>query len=812
MSTHDPAPAATWIWSARSHPGQYLRFRRLIALSHQPASARLAVSAETDFAAFVNGRLAGFGQLGDWPERKTATTIEVAHLLRPGRNILAIAAYHNGQGNSVYCPGCPGIIAQLSGDVPEVSTGPDWRCAEDSAYRQGEMPIVTLQMGRVFERDARRDEPWLAVDFDDAGWAEAVPTVFTPSGRPSLRERPIPALDLGDPMPARLVGCGHFIRTRRAGTVAEQMASDALVACEPQEFFAERRPPVFYDAEPAMSWYGRRLSQPDGTTLTLPSTSPGSDGQYVIIDLGRVDTGYLTLRLTAPAGTVIDLGHGEHLRRGRVATSIGGRNFADRFICTEGVNEFTHWFRRLGCRYIEAHVHGAGGPVRIDYVGLRPSRLPGLQPVQQFDSSDEMLDRIGTIAVRTLELSALEDCPWREQGRYAFDVRNQALFGYQVTGNYTTVAASLSLFADGIRPDGWLPLCAPARLHLTIPVFSLVWIGAIAEHWLYSGDEQTAKRHRATIDRILAVACADPDPASGLYRTPTGCGIWNFYEWSDGLSSRIPDETEVVRPADGRFDAPYNLHLLEAIGDAAWIHRRCGDRARAERLEAIRAKLADAVLRAFWDEDRTALASFRTGLDLATYAELTQALALTTGILPPRQASLVAAKLVSGALTPATLSSMRYLGAALSQHSPQTRHLLESIVRRTWGAMLCAGATTFWETAHGADDFDGAGSLCHGWSAFPAYFTGAIHLGIRPTEPGFARFQVAPFAGRLHQASGAIPTPLGSIHITWQRERDGLAITMTGPPGLEPVLRPLPECPIASATYNGGIPVTSAIA
>lgn len=38
-------------------------------------------------------------------------------------------------------------------------------------------------------------------------------------------------------------------------------------------------------------------------------------------------------------------------------------------------------------------------------------------------------------------------------------------------------------------------------------------------------------------------------------------------------------------------------------------------------------------------------------------------------------------------------------------------------IDRTCLAMLRAGATTFWETALGEADFDGAGSLCHGWSA-----------------------------------------------------------------------------------------------
>ena len=35
--------------------------------------------------------------------------------------------------------------------------------------------------------------------------------------------------------------------------------------------------------------------------------------------------------------------------------------------------------------------------------------------------------------------------------------------------------------------------------------------------------------------------------------------------------------------------------------------------------------------------------------------------------------------------------------------------------------MLCRGATSFWETDLGAEDFGRAGSLSHGWSAVPVY-------------------------------------------------------------------------------------------
>ena len=49
---------------------------------------------------------------------------------------------------------------------------------------------------------------------------------------------------------------------------------------------------------------------------------------------------------------------------------------------------------------------------------------------------------------------------------------------------------------------------------------------------------------------------------------------------------------------------------------------------------------------------------------------------------------------------------------------------LEEGIRRAGAItpMLEAGSTTVWETELGEQDFSGAGSLCHGWSAMPIYY------------------------------------------------------------------------------------------
>ena len=45
-----------------------------------------------------------------------------------------------------------------------------------------------------------------------------------------------------------------------------------------------------------------------------------------------------------------------------------------------------------------------------------------------------------------------------------------------------------------------------------------------------------------------------------------------------------------------------------------------------------------------------------------------------------------------------------------------------SDIKSKYGKMLDEGSTTFLETDKGWKDFDNAGSLCHGWSAIPAYY------------------------------------------------------------------------------------------
>lgn len=97
-----------------------------------------------------------------------------------------------------------------------------------------------------------------------------------------------------------------------------------------------------------------------------------------------------------------------------------------------------------------------------------------------------------------------EDCPWREQALYAMDSRNQMLFGsYVFKNNEGYVKANLRLMANGLRADGLLELCFPARVGITIPSFSCYFVLALAEYFERTKDSAFLKEINSVAKKIL---------------------------------------------------------------------------------------------------------------------------------------------------------------------------------------------------------------------------------------------------------------------------------------------------------------------
>lgn len=372
-----------------------------------------------------------------------------------------------------------------------------------------------------------------------------------------------------------------------------------------------------------------------------------------------------------------------------------------------------------------------------------------------------------------------EDTPWREQAFYVADSRNQALCGYYAFGEYAFPEASFGLYRDAFEAPLYSDICAPSRSGLCIPSFTLSWPVTVYEHWMYSGStslvEYCWERMTAALDEALARR------EDGLMKTPGEPGMWNFYEWSEGLSDQIVKDK---RREIGRFEAPLQLFLIQALRCTARMAPVMGDEARTQRYAQAALELSQRVNEVFWQPTRGLYATFYENGRQWHEAELTQALALYGEIVPPAEQAPLREKLMDGeGLVPCTLSYSLFKYEAILMGGEAYAKAVFADIARDWGLMLYKDSTSFWETILGQKDFDYAGSLCHGWSAIPLYLYMRYVLGVRPLEPGFARFEVDPVAV-FSEAAGTVPTPAGDICVSIRCDEDGKDIEVDAPENL----------------------------
>lgn len=801
-----PLSGAEWIWlpEDQASVNEYADFSHSFELPTADPAATLYVSADTEYAVYLNGRFVDAGQYDDFPERKAYDSLPVGQWLVDGANVLTITVHYQGVDSFQYVKGRAGVIYALRTSDGDIASGAGTQCRSSPVYRSGAMPLATMQLGFTFEYDARaygqaageeRASATAAVDAKERERWRRPKRVYKPGeAEPELYPRPVRKLTIGNRCPARLHSQGVFVRKQQPSErpVAEQMQEDYL------------------------SFRTARQLLIDPLALTLPSDQgirltvdplAADEGVYLVLDMGREECGFLELELEAAGGTCIDVAYGEHLDDLRVRAAARGKYFASRYICRDGRQTFTHYFKRWAGRYVQLHISGEvglsdsrpisersaiataaanqirPGAVTLYYAGLRAVEYP-VEFEGQLELPDRLHRKIAEVAVRTLHLCMhehYEDTPWREQALYAMDARNQALCGYYAFGEYVFPAAANRLFAEGMRADGFLELTAPARSAFTIPSFSFIWVVQLEEHLLYSGDTVAAEALLPFVRRMLdqrLASCGD-----GLLPTPYGEEYWNFYDWQPGLNGAGKDAKERARV---RLDAPLNALFVMALRAAARLAGACGDTGGSERYSAAAERIGATLHERFWDREAGAYRTYAGEQEPAHFAELTQALALCSGICSGAEAGGLRARLAEkdNGLVPVTLSYALFkFEALLGEPKQYGASVLEQIAEQ-WGHMLFQGATSFWETLDGAEAFGQAGSLCHGWSAVPLYFYYAYVLGVKPTSPGFRTFRAVPIAAGFDRIAGKVPTPHGPIEVDWEQTPSGLEVRVAVPEGV----------------------------
>jgi hypothetical protein len=782
---------AEWIW--RPRPGLrsfaglpfaspdyaqdrnlYVYFRRAVRLPDVPVEATAHVSADGRYQLYVNGARVGRGPARCDPLWQYYDSYDLTPLLHPGANLIAVLAHSYGQDMAWYqlprgewarAFGCGGFFFQCEIEPPDgppiaLNSDDSWRYRVAAAW-QRDVPAGATGFPEVY--DARREPVgWTASDFDDSDWEAADVLRRQPFNRgpdvrpfPVMVPRDIPFLLEEERLPAAIASCGEGAEPESLKDVAGSAAAEKL---QPLDRCQVTCPEAL-------------LSGDDSHTEV--QTAAGRN-VALVLDFGRTVSGYPRLVLDGPAGAIVDVAYSERLADGLVevspASAVTSQN-VHRLILREGVQTWEQ-FEWAGFRYLQLIFRGCERPLRVLKAAVNFTSYP-VERRGSFACSDPLLNRLWEMGADTLQLcmhDGYEDCPSREQRQWVGDAYVEMLVNFAAFGDTRLAAKLLRQVAQSQRADGMTHMATPGDVPGSwtefIPDYCLYWVMTIAEYARYTGDTALARELFPSVARAMAWFERHLDDHGLLADVPG----WLFIDWA-----------ELDRWSEC---AALNAIYCHALGEAARIARWSGARGEAARYKALAARVRRALNRRLWDDKRGVYVDARAeGRRSRRVSQQTNALFIAYDIAPQERWPRILAAITNEERLRVTSTGpgdpairdfdeerqvvlaqpffMHHLHRALARAGEH--HLLIDNIRRRWGAMLDAGATTFWEHWHGKD------SQCHAWSATPTYDLSTEMLGVAPLEPGFRRFVVAPKPPGLDWTRGVFPCVRGDIAVSWER-------------------------------------------
>jgi hypothetical protein len=205
-------------------------FRRSFDLATAPASVPARVTADSRYALYVNGLEASRGPVRANGRRLHYDVVDLAPLLRPGRNAIAALVRFFGRANPWWAPvpatfqlGAGGFLFEAKLGDDTIASDQRWRALRADAWQAraaggvGGLPIELFD-ARALAAD------WQATDFDDSKWEAARELAGNHLGFGGRHEPPLVPYGALRPRPIALLG-----RTRRDGVplrVARAAAGD----------------------------------------------------------------------------------------------------------------------------------------------------------------------------------------------------------------------------------------------------------------------------------------------------------------------------------------------------------------------------------------------------------------------------------------------------------------------------------------------------------------------------------------------------------------------------------------------------------
>lgn len=642
----------------------------------------------------------------------------------------------------------PALIAQLEieysdGSRETVVTDKSWKVMGEGPIREGD-----FLMGEFY--DARKETPgWTKVGFDDARWESAILASENGSTMATFYEFQNPASGRDVKVQGRPIDLGF------------------------------KRPPVL-EAFPGLPVRATEEIKP------IAITSP-SNGVY-IFNLGQNFAGVVRLKVKGPAGTTIQLRHGEMLHPdGRLMTeNLRKARAIDHYVLRGDPKGevFQPRFTFHGFQYVE--VTGFPGKPGLDAITgiVLHSDTP---MTSDFTCSDPVINRLFKNVVWTQRANFLDlptDCPQRDE-RFGWTGDAQV---YVRTATYNADCAAfytkwLRELMESQRPSGTFPGYAPYPFQHGWD-FGTAWCdaGVICPWtvWQAYGDTRIIERCWPYMVKFLE------------WRKATSkdfLGINHGNDWGDWLSFGSKTPLEFI-------DTCYFAHSTKLMADMA---DAIGKKSEADAYRELLGNIRRAFVGKYLKPDGSLAVDTQTAYALSLFVDLIPA------ELREKSGKILAEKLRQGETADNSGMTTGFIGtrpllpvlSSVGEHDLAVKHF-QSRKFPSWGYEVEQGATTIWERWNSFTKDKGFGGEQNAsMNSFSHYSFGAVCewmfntlAGIDTDGVGYQRILIKP----SHAPSGSNPTrePInwvkahydsiqGRITSEWKRGADRFELETTIP-------------------------------
>ncbi len=477
----------------------------------------VCLTAATFYRLEVNGTFVAFGPARTAKGYARVDKIDLSPYHKEGENevVVVVMGYACRTLSTVYQPSF--LIAELTRDGQVIAyTGKDFEAFLPSSHMEN-VARYSVQRHFMEKWDLTAARGW--TDEEDACAAE----VLSPA--PAYLDRVAPYPYYEDIMLTRAVKRGSL------ETVEGEAPKKMFYSFYPSEYWGA----FDYDGVPKdFEWVQLQKQTVEGENVSLPLSLDSMS--YAMLDLDRIETGFLALSATAAEESELVIAFSEFI------PESGDFDFTDMHaqnVCTVklAAGKDLNWlsFEPYVLRY--AFVAVKSGSVTLRSFGVKrfQNDVSGLTVPELGDAT---LAAIYRGAVRTYAHNAVDifsDCPSRERAGWLCDSYFTGKTEHFLFGKSPVEDAFLENYrlfeGDELLPEGAVPMCYPSDVKPNgefIPQWTMWYILEVADYLKNRNPDMDKALFRKSIYGLLAFY-ARYENADGLLEDVPG---WNFVEWS----------------------------------------------------------------------------------------------------------------------------------------------------------------------------------------------------------------------------------------------------------------------------------------